>query len=88
MRSFEQIWKRIVELEGAEFRQVRGKMFTYRMSGKAFIPSTTTYLVPRSQVEKAWERMPLTGPGAISDLVAPSYVFAILTDSRIANPAQ
>jgi hypothetical protein len=83
MRSFEQVWQQIVELEGNEFRQVRGKVFTYKMSGNALIPSTTNYLIPRSQVEKAWERMPVKGPGAISDLIAPSYLFALLTDVRI-----
>ncbi|RJE85215.1 hypothetical protein D3P07_21870 [Paenibacillus sp. 1011MAR3C5] len=83
MGSFEQIWKRIVELEGNEFRQVRGKIFTYKISGDSFIPSTTNYIVPRSQLEKAWQRMPLEGPGAISDLVAPSYIFALLMDTRV-----
>lgn len=40
---------------------------------------------PNLEIEKAWERGPVTGPGALSDLVGPSYLFAILTDVRIAN---
>ena len=77
MSTFEQTWQRIVKWEGADFQQVRGKVFSYTMSSNALVPSTTNYLIPRSRVEKAWERMPVTGPGAISDLVAPSYLFAI-----------
>lgn len=83
MKPFEQVWQHIKELEGSEFRQVRGKTFTYSVSSNTIIPSTTNYLIPRSQIEKAWARMPVTGPGALSDLIAPSYLFAILTDSRI-----
>lgn len=84
MSTFDQVWKRIVELEGAEFRQVRGKVFTFKLSGTALIPSTTNYLVPRSQVEKAWSRMPVIGPGALQDLIAPSYLYAIISDPRVA----
>ena len=83
MSAFVQIWKRIVEYEGSEFRQVRGKTFTYTVSGNALVPSTTNYLIPRSQIEKAWKRMPVAGPGGLQDLVAPSYLYAILSDPRI-----
>lgn len=83
MNTFDQVWQRIVELEGSEFRQVRGKVFTYKMVGNSLVPSTTNYLIPKSQIQKALERMPIDGPGAISDLIAPSYLFALLTDTRI-----
>lgn len=83
MKPFEQVWQHIIELEGSQFQQVRGKNFTYSVSSNTIIPSTTNYLIPRSQIEKAWSRKPFTGPGALSDLIAPSYLFVILTDSRI-----
>lgn len=83
MITFDQVWQRVVELEGCEFRQVRGKVFTYKMVGNSLVPSTTNYLIPKSQFEKAWERMPVKGPAAISDLIGPSYLFALLMDTRI-----
>lgn len=81
---FELIWQRIVDEVGNEFRQIRGKSFTYKLSGnKAIVPSTTNYLIPKTQFEKAWQRMPVKGPGALQDLIAPSYLYAILADPRI-----
>lgn len=83
LKTFEEIWKRIVELEGSEFWLVKGKVFTYKVSGNQIIPSTTDFPVQQNQFEKAWERMPVKGPGVIKDLMAPSYLFAILSDTRV-----
>jgi hypothetical protein len=83
VKSFDEIWKSITEQEGSEFKQVRGKTFTYKISGNAIVPSTTNYLIPKSQIEKAWNRMPIKGPGMISDFIAPSYLYAILIDEKI-----
>ncbi|RTE09619.1 hypothetical protein [Paenibacillus whitsoniae] len=85
MKSFESVWLRIVAHEDSEFRQVRGKTFKYKMNGNAIVPNTTNYLIAKSQIERAWERMPVRGPGEISDLIAPSYLFAILADERISG---
>jgi hypothetical protein len=82
VRGFEEIWQSIVGQEGSEYRQVRGKKFTYKVSGNALIPSTTNYIIPKSQIEKAWNRMPIKSPGEISDLIAPSYLYAILMMER------
>jgi hypothetical protein len=83
MNSFGEVWSCIISLEGSEFQQVRGKQFTYTVKGEYIIPNTTRIRIPKSYFEKAWNRMPLTGPGAVQDLIAPSYLFAVLTDPRI-----
>lgn len=83
--SFEQAWLRIAALAGSKFQQVRGQTFTYEVSGEYVIPSTTRVRITKRYFEKAWERMPVGGPGEINDLIAPSYLFAILTDPRIVS---
>ena len=84
MRVEENVWANIRANEGQVFRQVRGREFTYEVRGNSIIPSTTNRILSRSQFGKALGRMPLTGPGQIQDLQGPSYIFAILTDKRIA----
>jgi hypothetical protein len=77
------VWTRIEGAEGEVFRQVRGQEFSYEVRSGGVVPSTTNRLLPRSHFEKALERMPLSGPGQLQDLQGPSYLYAILTDSRI-----
>jgi len=86
MLSMEEIWNRIVLHEGNEFTQKRGKVFIYKMNGNVIVPNTTNISISKGEVEKAWNRMPVNGPGEINDLMAPSYLYAILNDQRIANP--
>lgn len=83
MASFEVIWARIQRHQTEAFHQVRGGVFTYTVSGNAVMPDRTDRLLARSQFEKAFERLPVAGPGELSDLQGPSYLFAILTDPRI-----
>jgi hypothetical protein len=85
MTSDMQIWRAIETHEGETFRQLRGQEFTYRIESGCVWPSTTNRNLSKAQFRKAWERMPLAGPGAIQDLQGPSYVFAIVTDPRIAQ---
>jgi hypothetical protein len=40
--------------------------------------------LPRQDFEKAWHRRPLTRTRELQDLQGPSYLFAILTDPRVA----
>ncbi|MBM4044351.1 MAG: hypothetical protein FJ279_04490 [Planctomycetes bacterium] len=77
------VWGRIVDHQGAVFRQVRGKEFTYRVYGGAVTPSTTNRMLPRSDFARALELVPLRGPGEIQHLQGPSFIYAILMDSRI-----
>lgn len=86
MKPFDQIWNAIRKYEDSDFHQLRGKAFTYKFIHNAVKPSTTNITIPRSHFEKAWGRMPVTGPGGLQDLRGPSYLFAILSDSRILAP--
>lgn len=85
MNNFERVWARIEANAGQEFRQKRGKVFTYSVYGGCVVPSTTNRLLPRSDFAKAFDRQPLGGPGQIQDLQGPSYIWAILTDTRVAD---
>ena len=85
MDNFTPIWDRIAAHAGSEFRQKTGRQFTYSLTGNAITPSTTNRVLARTQFEKAYERSPLRGPGQLQDLQGPSYLFAILTDPRVAT---
>jgi len=85
--TFELAWARIEALEGAPFRQKMGKEFHYAIVHGCVVPDTTNHQLARSQFEKAWERRPIAGPGQLSDLRGPSFLFAILTDPRIVADA-
>lgn len=84
--SFDVVWSRIQAHQGEVFHQVRGGEFSYSMSGQVVRPDRTNRLLPRSQFEKAFERFPVIGPGDLRNLQGPSYLYAILTDPRIAAP--
>jgi hypothetical protein len=81
--SIEEVWSKILLYEGSVFRQVKGKEFRYTVKGNTIVPNTTNVIIGRGQLEKALIRMPVRGPGNLSDLRAPSYLFALLTDERI-----
>ncbi len=84
MASFSEIWNRIELYEGETFRQKRGGTFTYTITGTTLNPSRTDYNIGRGEFEKAYRLVPFAGPGIINNEVrGPSYVWAILHDSRI-----
>ena len=84
MDEIEAVWKRIEAHAGEEFRQVRGGKFTYRVEGGSVCPDRTNRNLGKSQFAQALDRRPLTSTLQLQDLQGPSYLFAILTDSRIA----
>ena len=85
-QSFDPIWRRIVSCAGQEFKTVTGLEFNYTVEGQVLHPSRTRYNLPRSEFEKAYNLMPLTGPGQINRIVrGPAYVYTILTDPRISS---
>ena len=81
--NIELIWERICRHEGETFRQIRGKEFTYTVNGNSIKLSTTNYNIAKSTFEKALAFLPLENTVPIQHLSAPSYLYAILTDSRI-----
>lgn len=80
---FDVIWSNILKYEGEIFKQIRGKEFTYTISGKAIIPSTTNRIITMAQFKSAFEFVPLKNTKEIQHLQGPSYLYAILMDSRI-----
>lgn len=86
MTDFDGVWERILHCEGEVFRQKTGRPFTYSIAGGCVVPATTNRQLARSQFEQAFRRFPLIGPGELQDLQGPSYLWAILTDPRVAHP--
>jgi hypothetical protein len=80
---FDTIWARIKANEGQTFRQIRGQEFTYTVSGTTVIPSTTNQNLPRAHFEEASSLLPLENTVPVQHLRGPSYLFAVLMDSRI-----
>ncbi len=81
---FEEIWRRIVTHEGEIFRTKTGLEFTYRIDGEGFYPSRTNYRISKTDFRRAYEIVPIDGPGVINDIVrGPAYVWAVLHDQRI-----
>ena len=86
VNTVDEIWQRMKIFEGEIFRTIKNLEFTYGISGDVLIPSRTEYHLTKSDVSKVLKRVPLKGPGEISnDVRGPSYLWAILHDSRISN---
>jgi hypothetical protein len=84
MSDFEAVWSRIRACAGQEFRTIRALPFTCTLSGEYLRPSRTDVELPKAHFKRAYDLMPLRGPGDINRLVmGPAYIFAILTDKRI-----
>lgn len=77
------VWKRIVACEGKTFRQIRGKTYTYEISGNVLIPEGINQNVPKSQFEQALEYLPFHDTTEVQHLRGPSYLYSILMDPRI-----
>jgi hypothetical protein len=83
--NFEAVWRRIEAHEDEPFRQCRGGEFTYKVESGCVVPNRTNRRLPRVHFQRAYERAPLSGPGQLQDLQGPSYLYAILTDQRVAD---
>ena len=77
------IWSRLEQFQNCEFYQIKGQVFTYKIVGNNLIPSTTNIKIHKSQFERALKYCPLENTVPIQNLMAPSYLFALLTDKRI-----
>jgi hypothetical protein len=84
--SFAEIWKRILFCEGEEFKTDTNLPFTYEINGNSLFPSRTEYNIPKTEIAKAYELVPISSPNIITKLVrGPSYIWAILHDERISK---
>jgi hypothetical protein len=81
---FSEVWNRIVAHEGELFHTISNLPFKYQVGGNIVVPDRTRYLLHKSDLEKAYELVPMKGPGIINDLVrGPAYIWAILHGERI-----
>lgn len=81
---FEEIWIRIVNHEGETFHTITGLEFTYKIDGEGFYPSRTHYRISKTDFRKAYQMVPIDGPGMINEIVrGPAYTWAVLHDQRI-----
>lgn len=81
---FNEVWDRIIKNEGAILKTKTGLEFAYQVCNEGVITSRTSYKLSKSDFKKAFDMMPLDGPGRINDIVrGPAYIWAILNDKRI-----
>jgi hypothetical protein len=84
MNEFEQIWANILKHEGEQFYTVTGKPCSYKISGNQIILLNTNRNIPRSNIEHALAVVnPTVSKLESMNLQGPSYIMAIITDSRI-----
>jgi len=87
----EQLWSRLVEHEGELFRTATGLPFRYVVEGTGIWferdGARIDKRLARGDFEKAVSRLPLRKTTDISDCFDPSYLYGILTNSRIVRPA-
>lgn len=83
MTEFAATWAKVQQHSGETFTTVTGKEFRYEAHAGGVEMLTTTRVLPRSDFQAAFARMPVAGPGALQDLQGPSYLYAILTDPRV-----
>lgn len=77
------IWNRIKECEGQAFYQIKGGEFTYNINGNVLELSRTNRSISKNTFKEALKQVPLENTVPLQRLQAPSYLFAILMDSRI-----
>lgn len=86
---FNRVWEKIEHCQGQEFHTKSGKAFRYRVKYKCVVPDHTDRNLPISHFEAVYAMGPVPGPGAIARqdprIQGPSYIWAILNDSRIAR---
>jgi hypothetical protein len=86
--SFEDVWVRIQKRAGEAFFTKTGIRFTYRVEGEKVVLNRINYSLSKSDLMKAYLRVPVMGPSEIASLVrGASYVWAILHDARISMKA-
>ncbi len=80
---FTEIWERIINYQGENFYQIRGKVFSYKVIGTQIVLNSTNQKIPKQHVERVLELVPLANTVPIQMFRAPSYLYAILMDKRI-----
>ncbi len=77
------IWEKVKLHQGETFHTVRGLEFTYKVNGETVIHTRSKATLSRSDFEKAVRLAPKKPSDLHNDVAGPSYVYAIITDSRL-----
>ena len=81
------VWSNVLQHVGEEFRTATDLPFTYEVDGNGLWFSREGKRVPkrlsRNEFEKGLARCPLHSVSDLCDLFDPSYLYGLLTDSRI-----
>lgn len=82
------VWAKILEHQGEEFRTITDLPFTYEVEGASGVwiyreGRRINRRLSRKEIEAAVQRCPLTSPVELKEFQDPSYLFGLLTDRRI-----
>lgn len=83
--NFDKIWQRILNHQGEIFYTITNIKFDYKIKNNRLVLNARKYQIPKNSLEKAYNVGPLFELRQISNLFGYSYIFSILTDSRINN---
>ena len=83
VRDFDTIWARIKRHEGETFAQKRGGEFCYAIEGSGIRPDRTNQVISKKHLKEASGLLPLEDTVPVQHLRGPSYIYAVLMDSRI-----
>ena len=88
--SFATVWRRIVVHAGKTFWTKQTCPFTYEVEGDNVKPAGKNRNIPRKDLQDAFDKYPISGPGAINRThQGPAYIWGILHDQRIIHlPSQ
>ncbi len=81
--TFELVWKRIEAHSSEVFTQIRGGEFAYQAYDGYIELDRTNQNIAQTDFEKAYHLLPLSNTVPVQHLRGPSYIYAILMDSRI-----
>lgn len=77
------LWAKIQQHQGETFYTVQNKELVYEVAGNMLYHNLTSVGIPRSAFVKAASLNPKNTAALHSKVRGPSYVYAIITDSRI-----
>lgn len=81
--TFELVWKRIEAHSSEVFTQIRGGEFSYQTHDGYIELDRINQNIALTDFEKAYYLLPLSNTVPVQHLRGPSYIYAILMDSRI-----
>ena len=79
----EPIWEKIKKYEGEVFYTVSGLEFTYKVVDEKIIHTRSKVAISKNDFEKAIVLNPQKPSDLHNTVIGPSYIYAIISDSRI-----